>query len=121
MDLVPLRRGVAVDIYAVRDGDRIFEREYVCGLPERDQEKVLRLYSRVGDHGPPTSQQKFRSLGDGLYELKSGAHRLFCFFQPGGRWVIRHGYRKQRQKADQREIERARRLWAQSERDRRVR
>lgn len=48
----------------------------------------------------------------GIWELRPGPNRFFYVAHTGRRFVILHGYRKQSQAAPVREIETAKRRWA---------
>lgn len=83
--------------------------DYLLTLETEAQDKVRALLDRVAAYGGYRNEQKFRSLGDGIWEFKSGLARLLCFQIPGG-YVITHGVDKPKSRALLREKKKALRL-----------
>ena len=53
------------------------------------------------------------NIGDGIYELRPGNYRVFCFYdRPGNRFVLLHGFRKETKKTPNSQKIRARSLSA---------
>ena len=51
------------------------------------------------------------NIGEGIYELRPGDYRVFCFFdRPRGRFVLLHGFRKTTRKTPEGQKSRAREL-----------
>lgn len=79
-------------------------REWLRDLPQDDR-RVIGFDLRLVQFGWPVGMPLCRSLGDGLWELRSGlpSHRigrvLFAFH--GGRLVLLHGFIKKTQKTPQ--------------------
>ena len=79
--------------------------EFINKLPMMDQAKIrnaLRLLQEFGTH---LSSPHVKQINGKLWELRPGGIRLFYFAHLDQQFVILHGYRKQSQKAPDREIE----------------
>ena len=86
--------------------------EFFDKLTKSDQEKLMYLFSLLGDQAKHSNPQKFGDLGDGLYEFKSFQIRMpFAYAEnERGLILITHGFPKKRDKAPPSEIVRARRI-----------
>jgi len=82
--------------------------EFINSLPKREQAKITRVLELLREFGPALGFPHARPIR-GLWELRAGVGRLFYFVHTGRRFIILHGYRKQRQKAPRKEIEMAHR------------
>ena len=81
MKIVKLLSGPAFDLYAIAIHQRCQVEEYISSLDEKDQKQVFALLNFVCEKGPPTNEEKFRNLGDKIYELKTRrGHRILSFF-----------------------------------------
>lgn len=105
-----LYRGEKFSLFEIVEDGCHLVADYIEGLPEADQKKMMALLKRSADHGPPRNIEKFRSLGDGLYEFKTFGVRIFCVFSKGKMIILTHGAPKRRQKGDPDEYEKAFRL-----------
>lgn len=79
--------------------------EFVEGLPVMDQAKIRNALRLLQEFGTNLSMPHAKQIKGKLWELRPGGVRLFYFAYIGQRFVILHGYRKQSQKAPDREIE----------------
>ncbi|MCK5343592.1 MAG: type II toxin-antitoxin system RelE/ParE family toxin, partial [Candidatus Heimdallarchaeota archaeon] len=60
--------------------------EYINGLSQKEQTRVLALINRILHHGPPQNELRFRHIGDQIYELKTrGGTRILGFY--GGEYL----------------------------------
>lgn len=88
--------------------------EFYEGLSITEKAQLMDLFHRLADADPgkPRNPEKFGSLDDGLYELKSFQIRMPFAYAKGERGLvlITHGFIKKRQKAPPTEIERAKRI-----------
>lgn len=86
--------------------------EFLDGLDEQDQAKMLRLLKQLGDQGRISNPEKFKKIEgtDGLFEFKSHQVRMPCYFLPGRLLVITHGFRKKGDKLPPSEIRKAERI-----------
>lgn len=83
--------------------------DYLLSLEAAAQDKANALLDRVARYGNYRNEQKFRGLGDGIWEFKSGQVRLLCFQVTGG-YVVTHAVDKPKSRALQREKRKAMRL-----------
>ncbi len=83
--------------------------DYLLSLDGAAQDKARALLDRVAPRGTYRNEQKFRNLGDGIWEFKSGQARLLCFQMHGG-YVITHAVDKPKSRALLREKRKALRL-----------
>lgn len=107
MPTTVLYRGSRRSIEAVVRRGACPAQDYIDGLGAVERKKVLALLLRAGDHWPIVNTEKFKHLEGDIYEFKAGRHRLTCFFQPGARIIITHGFRKQTARTPKPEIARA--------------
>lgn len=75
----------------------------------RDGRRLLALFDRVAQHGPPRNPEISRSLGDGLWEWRQGRLRVPWFYDGKRLVVCTHGFVKKTRKAPKAELARARR------------
>lgn len=68
-------------------------KEYFDELDDPDQAKFEPLFNRLSTDGYITNKTRFTKEIDGIFCLKSGQHRLACFFD-GDRVVIISGFEK---------------------------
>ena len=89
-------------------------REFLQALPDRERLRVTLIIKQLGDRGFLTNDTKFKKLRgtDGIWEIRSGRNRVFCFFAPG-QLILALGTVKKSAKAKRTDIERAIRMRAQ--------
>ena len=82
-------------------------------LSTPDQAKMVALFRRFGDTGNFMNKQKFRDLGQGLYEFKSHQIRMIFSYCKVERAVVvlTHGFVKKQDKTPKEEIDRALRIF----------
>ncbi len=72
-------------------------KKFIYALTNSKKIQMTALINRILEYGPPLNEEKFRSLGDGIYELKtrSGA-RILCFWGQNSKntLVLTHGFFK---------------------------
>lgn len=78
--------------------------EFIEGLPVFEQAKTRNALKLLSEFGPRLTMPHARHIQGKLWELRPGGIRLFYFAFIEKRFVILHGYRKQSQKAPDREI-----------------
>ena len=81
--------------------------EHFEELPEKEQNRLLYLFNRMGDFGKISDITKFRHEGGGIYAFKPQPERFLCFFQEGRKIIVTNGFRKKRDKLPPSEHERA--------------
>jgi len=80
-------------------------REFIEELPVMEQAKIRNVLRLLQEFGSNLSMPHAKQIKGKLWELRPGGVRLFYFAYIGQQFVILHGYRKQSQKAPDREIE----------------
>lgn len=85
-------------------------RGFFAELRDQDKRKLRALFDFIADQGPPRNPTKFRHEEDGIYAMKQGQVRIYCFFDAGRMIVVTHGTIKKKQKADPEDLKRAKRL-----------
>ncbi len=91
--------------------------ELFSSLNSSDQVGLVALFQRLADHGEISNEQKFKSLGGGLFEFKSGAIRMLCAYCKKERRVVllTNAFVKKQQKTPKEEIKRARRIFEEDQ------
>jgi phage-related protein len=83
-------------IYGIKNYDKSMAREYLDLLDDKNKVQMMALIDRIKEHGPPFNEEKFKSLGDGIFELKArSGSRILCFWgRPTNSLVLTHGFYK---------------------------
>lgn len=105
-DNIVLKRKWGTIEYAVRCSGKMPAKEFIEKLDIRERIKLETLLERMAEHGEIRNKEKFNHLEGKIYEFKSDKNRLPCF-QSGRRWILTHGFRKQKKKTPRKEILRA--------------
>lgn len=95
--------------YAVRTDGSMPAKEFVEGLDEADQLKLIALFCRMAEKGSISNQLQFKKIRGSIFEFKKQQMRVFCF-RHGSRWFLTNGYKKKAQKLRMSEIDRAERI-----------
>lgn len=106
--LKPLLSGDKFKIYGLIVNGTCEAEEYLKELSDKEKNKLIPLLQYTADSGPPKNEQKFKSVGDGIFEFKGFQSRLFCFFDEGRIIILTHGCIKKRDKLDPADIRKAR-------------
>ncbi|MES5891213.1 type II toxin-antitoxin system RelE/ParE family toxin [Lacticaseibacillus paracasei] len=91
-------------------------KEFLAQLPVKDREKLVAVVLKTQQYGlqVATSQRWVKSLGDGLFELRSefsgNIQRAIYFHAEANQYVITHGFTKKTQKTPQAQIQHAKAL-----------
>ena len=80
-------------------------REFIEELPVMEQAKIRNVLRLLQEFGSNLSMPHAKQIKGKLWELRPWGVRLFYFEYIEQQFVILHGYRKQSQKAPDREIE----------------
>jgi phage-related protein len=108
---VKLVAGEVWSVYALVEGDVCLVQQYVSTLDQKDQTQIAALLKRICAEGPLYNEEKFRTLGDDIFELKTarGIRILGFFAGPNApkRLILTHGFRKPNPKRLQREKKKA--------------
>lgn len=86
--------------------------DFVEGLDRSDSAKIYSLFRLLGDTGQILNHEKCKSLGSGLFELKSFQIRILFAYDPNEKAAVllTHGFTKKQQKTPREEIARALRI-----------
>jgi len=82
--------------------------EFIERLPEEDRALVRARIGFLGEISNRVREPLSKSMGEGLFELRVRACRIFYCFKPGRTIVLLHGFSKKTQKTPKREIDIAR-------------
>jgi len=80
---------------------------FIRELPKAEQPIVRARIDFVAEVGNRAREPLSKSLGNGLFELRTKSARIFYCFRPGGVIVLLHGFTKKSQKTPAREMETA--------------
>jgi phage-related protein len=78
--------------------------DFINDLPVVDQAKIYNALRLLREFGSTLGMPHARHVEGRLWELRPGGVRLLYFTYIGKQFVILHGYRKQSNKAPEREI-----------------
>lgn len=92
------------------DADHSLVKQYLSDQPRADQKKIVSRIMQMAELGPHRNAERYGDLGEGIYELKVGQHRIPFFCGPPGVIVLTHGFFKRQDEAPPAEIMRAREL-----------
>jgi hypothetical protein len=103
--------------YAIRNDATVPGRDFFNSLEPRWKARLLTLYSKLCEAGVIRNTEQFNKFGvDDFFEFKAYQVRMPCYFRPGKRVVITHGFIKKREgTAPRSESERARSIRAEYE------
>lgn len=95
--------------YAIRGDGTTPGQEFYDGLETRWKARLFTLYSKLCDTGVIKNREQFNKFGpDDFFEFKAYQVRMPCYFRPGRRVVVTHGFIKKREgPAPRQEAERA--------------
>jgi len=80
-------------------------------LSKPDKAKVLKIIEQLADEGKVASREQFKKIeGENFFEIKKFQIRMPCYFQPGGRIIITHGFMKKGESIHPEEIKRMKRI-----------
>jgi hypothetical protein len=83
--------------------------EFFEQLSASDQTKLITLFKRFADFGKIINREKFKKIGDNLFEFKSFQIRVFCFIERN-ELILTHGCIKKRDNLGKADTERAERI-----------
>ena len=111
MEIAVIGEGQEYSLYGlVIDGSCLIS-QFVSTMDETSLKQFAVLVREIQLNGLPKGKEKFRSLGDGIYELKiRNGVRFTCFFggpQLEKSLILTHGFPKSKKNILQRDKERA--------------
>lgn len=74
---------------------------------DKDRRRLLALFDRIEQQGPPHNVEVSHQVGDGLWEFIRGRLRVLWFYDADQVVVATHGFVKKSQKTPRSEIDRA--------------
>lgn len=112
MNIVKLSTGTNFTLYAIVENGRCLVQEFIDSLEHAHQSQVINLFRLILENGPPRNEEKFRYLGDDIYELKTrSAVRILAFLGRQKSLILTHGFYKKKKKQLQREKEKAKKFY----------
>lgn len=91
----------------LRNGDMPGLREWET-LERKEQAKILRVIKdQLGDEGKCWDKERFRHEGDGIWAIKGGQVRVYCFMTSNRLIVLTNAGIKKRPKARPQDLKRA--------------
>ena len=112
-------KGFCNEIYFLQRNKRCETQEFIDQLQLDDirtYNNLLALLDRIAEFGTPRNPTQFKKLklhgDDNLFEIKMRYVRLFCFYHPffDQFIIITHGWKKGKQKEQNQQIEKTKRL-----------
>lgn len=90
------------NLYGIVVKNSCLVREFIESLGEKYQKQIITLLEFISVKGPPKNEEKFRSLGNDIFELKTRSGvRILAFFGGGNlpkSLILTHGFYKLGQK-----------------------
>jgi phage-related protein len=81
--------------------------EYFEELSEKQQDRLLYLFKRMGDFGKINNTTQFRYEGDDIFAFKPQPDRFLCFFVKGRKIIVTNAFRKKTEKLPKNEKKKA--------------
>ncbi len=103
-------------IYYLVVNGRHLVRDFIDGLPLSNQKKIYSLLNFSAKNGPPKNKESFKKLhckDRRIYEFRPKPYRILCTFDGETKIILSHGFKKDKPKKQQIEIERALKLFKQ--------
>jgi phage-related protein len=95
---------------------RLPVRDYLTGLPPKDQARILRAVDLLADYGPMLRMPHARHLQGKVWELRidgrPNSYRVLYAAVPGRKFVLLHAFAKKSDKTPAQEIDTAQRRLA---------
>ena len=101
----------AIYLYSVNEQYNFLEE--LKGINPKDYKKLIRHIDHLATFGELKDEEKFKHIIKNIYEIKANKLRVFCLLLPGVKpktFILNHYYKKQKQKALNKEIDKAQRL-----------
>lgn len=88
-------------IFAVTANDKLPAKDYLDELlrtSSEDWDRIRRILCRLGDRGRVFNKQQFRSVGNGIFEVKAGSRRVLGCYVKAGYFALLCGFKKRGRK-----------------------
>ena len=90
-----LRSGEALNLYALVVNGKCLIRDFINSLENRSKRQVVKLLEQRANHLALFDEQKFRYIGDDIFELKTRSGvRILCFWSGQRVLILTHGFSK---------------------------
>jgi phage-related protein len=110
-----LHNGAQADISCYVDSHgRALAMDFIEGLSEGDQKKIVRLLQEFAARGEIRNREKFRLEEKPIYAFKSFQIRILCFFLPRTEKksvVLTHGFKKKQDSMPPSELQKAKNIF----------
>jgi phage-related protein len=109
MDIILIEKGVGqgFSLYADWVENHCPVLEYIELLERRYQIQIINLFHQITKTGLPKNKERFRPIGDKIYELKTKSGvRILCFFAGPNlpkSLILTHGFQKSNRKKFERQ------------------
>lgn len=95
MEIELLRSGEALNLYVLVVNEKCLIRDFINSLENQSKKEVLKLLEQRADRLILFDEQKFRSIGDDIFELKTRSGvRILCFWGGKRALILTHGFLK---------------------------
>jgi hypothetical protein len=96
---------------AITSNGKCPAKKFLDGLSKSDREKILRIIKRLADKGKVANREQFKKIeGTDFFEFKNFQTRMPCYFHAGRRVIITHGFPKQKDSIEPKQIDRMERI-----------
>ena len=90
-----LRSGEALNLYALVVNGKCLIRDFINSLENRPKKQVVKLLEQRANRLDLFDDQKFRYIGDDIFELKTRSGvRILCFWSGQRTLILTHGFSK---------------------------
>lgn len=81
-------------------------RPFIESLEASERNSLIRLIEELGERDMRNAE-KFRHEGNGIFAIKSGQIRIYCFFDAGNLMILTNGIKKKQNRARRADVEKA--------------
>ena len=95
MEIDLLHEGRALSLYGIVIDGTCLIREFIDDLENQNKKQVAKLLEQRAERLELFDEQKFRSIGDDIFELKTRRGlRILCFWGGPQKLILTHGFPK---------------------------
>jgi hypothetical protein len=105
-----IAEGSAFRILEIVKNERSMVEEFFKELAADTRSRLTRRIVFMAEQGLPRDERKFKHEEDGIFAIKQGQVRIYCFLDAGRLVLLTNGTLKKKQKADPEDLKRAKRL-----------
>jgi len=110
---VKVKQGIAFSVYVLEENGTCELLEFLENVAVGEMARFQRYLDRMKNHGLITNLTQSKQIEDGLYYLRTwDGLRVFYFLDAGKMVICTNGYKKKKEKIDQKELKGAR-IWKQ--------